>query len=69
MGFPGTGNDVNQRLGADGTGLPKSVCVLPFHYTDVLLQGETKQLRLYEEHLLNYFTCHGTSSVASSPWD
>jgi Lon protease-like protein len=55
MGFPGTGDDVNNRLGADGAGLPKSVCILPFHYTDVLLQGETKQLRLYEERFIELF--------------
>jgi Lon protease-like protein len=56
MGFPGTGDDVNSRLGgAEGTGLPKSLCVLPFHYTDVLLQGETKQLRLYEERFIQLF--------------
>lgn len=33
----------------------KEICVLPFHYTDVLLQGETKELRLYEERFLRLF--------------
>jgi hypothetical protein len=55
MGFPGTGDDINLRLGATEGGLPKSLCVLPFHYTDVLLQGETKQLRLYEERFIELF--------------
>jgi Lon protease-like protein len=51
--FPGTGND--RRLGTETTGPPKEICILPFPYDDVLLQGETKQLRLYEERFLNLF--------------
>ena len=34
---------------------PKSVCLLPFPYQDVLLQGETKQLRLYEDRFIKLF--------------
>lgn len=55
MGFPGTGDDINRRMGSEQGGLPKSLCILPFHYTDVLLQGETKQLRLYEERFIELF--------------
>lgn len=45
--FPGTGDD--RRLGMEQGPPPKAVCILPFPYAEVLLQGETKQLRLYEE--------------------
>lgn len=34
---------------------PKQVCLLPFAFPEVLLQGETKQLRLYEERFLKLF--------------
>jgi Lon protease-like protein len=33
----------------------KQICLLPFPYTEVLLQGETKQLRLYEERFIKLF--------------
>lgn len=51
--FPGSGDD--RRLGTESNGPPKEVCILPFPYDDVLLQGETKQLRLYEERFLKLF--------------
>ena len=51
--FPGTGDD--RRLGKESTGPPKEICILPFPFDDVLLQGETKQLRLYEERFLKLF--------------
>ena len=51
--FPGTGDD--RRLGKEVDPPPKEICILPFPYTDVLLQGETKQLRLYEDRFLNLF--------------
>lgn len=35
--------------------LAKEICVLPFPYQEVLLQGETKQLRLYEERFVQLF--------------
>mmetsp|Transcript_24501 Transcript_24501/g.35864 ORF Transcript_24501/g.35864 Transcript_24501/m.35864 type:complete len:409 (-) Transcript_24501:112-1338(-) len=35
--------------------MPREVCVLPFPYEDVLLQGETKQLRLYEDRFVQLF--------------
>lgn len=35
--------------------LPKQVCILPFDFREVLLQGETKQLRLYEERFIKLF--------------
>ena len=35
--------------GIDENGIPREITVLPFPYEDVLLQGETKQLRLYED--------------------
>ena len=34
---------------------PKAVCLLPFPYSEVLLQGETKQLRLYEDRFKKLF--------------
>jgi len=33
----------------------REICVLPFPINDCLLQGETKELRLYEERFLNLF--------------
>lgn len=45
--FPGTGDD--RRLGIEDSAPPKEICILPFPFQEVLLQGETKQLRLYEE--------------------
>ena len=45
--YPGTGDD--RRLGMEEGAPPKEICILPFPYQEVLLQGETKQLRLYEE--------------------
>ena len=51
--FPGTGDD--RRIGKESTGPPKEICILPFPFEDVLLQGETKQLRLYEERFLKLF--------------
>lgn len=33
----------------------REVCVLPFPITDSLLQGETKELRLYEERFIKLF--------------
>ena len=52
--YPGTTD--NRRLGREvEVALPREVCILPFPYTDVLLQGETKQLRLYEERFLKLF--------------
>jgi len=47
-------NDDNAILDQD-TLLQKSVCILPFPYIDVLLQGETKELRLYEERFTLLF--------------
>lgn len=50
--LPGT----DRQLGVNSlTGPPKSVCLLPFPYQEVLLQGETKQLRLYEERFIKLF--------------
>lgn len=51
--FPGTGAD--RRLGTEQGAPPKEVCILPFPYTEVLLQGETKQLRLYEDRFIKLF--------------
>lgn len=34
---------------------PKEICILPFPFDEVLLQGETKQLRLYEERFIKLF--------------
>lgn len=49
--------DVPQKLAADAAdGEPvREICILPFPLTDVLLQGETKELCLYEERFHNLF--------------
>ena len=44
----------DRQLGVN-TAPPKSVCLLPFPFPEVLLQGETKQLRLYEERFIKLF--------------
>lgn len=49
--LPGT----DRQLGVANSAPPKSVCLLPFPYQDVLLQGETKQLRLYEDRFIKLF--------------
>lgn len=51
--FPGTGDD--RRLGREDGAPPKEICVLPFPFQDILLQGETKQLRLYEDRFIKLF--------------
>jgi hypothetical protein len=51
--FPGTGDD--RRLGAEQGAPPKEINILPFPYEQVLLQGETKQLRLYEDRFVKLF--------------
>lgn len=42
-------------LGIDDCAVPRQICVLPFPVDDVLLQGETKQLRLYEDRFIKLF--------------
>jgi Lon protease-like protein len=42
-------------LASSATTPPRPVCLLPFPYSQVLLQGETKQLRLYEDRFLQLF--------------
>jgi hypothetical protein len=51
--FPGAGDD--RRIGTESGPPPKEVCILPFPFVEVLLQGETKQLRLYEERFIKLF--------------
>ena len=51
--YPGTGDD--RRLGTESGPPPKEICILPFPYQEVLLQGETKQLRLYEDRFIELF--------------
>jgi hypothetical protein len=51
--YPGTQN--NNNLGTESGPAPKEVCILPFPYNEVLLQGETKQLRLYEDRFIQLF--------------
>merc|ERR1712232_398196 len=45
------------------TAPPRPINLLPFPYDEILLQGETKQLRLYEDRFLRLFddaqTHHG----------
>jgi hypothetical protein len=56
--YPGTGLDRRLGVEVDSCTLPKEICILPFPYQDVLLQGETKQLRLYEDRFKQLFnTC------------
>jgi hypothetical protein len=50
-----SGNGDDRRLGKEQGGFPKEICVLPFPYQEVLLQGETKQLRLYEDRFVQLF--------------
>jgi Lon protease-like protein len=45
----------SRPLGGEQGPLPKSICLLPFPYEEVLLQGETKQLRLYEDRFIKLF--------------
>lgn len=46
---------------SSSTSLPSSlipsreICLLPFSYDEILLQGETKELRLYEERFIKLF--------------
>jgi Lon protease-like protein len=49
--FPGS----DRRIGTETGAPPKEICILPFPFSDVLLQGETKQLRLYEERFIKLF--------------
>ena len=49
-GIPVVGADI-----AKSDALPKEICLLPFPFTEALLQGETKQLRLYEERFIKLF--------------
>lgn len=51
--FPGTGDD--RRLGSERGAPPKEVNILPFPFDQVLLQGEAKQLRLYEDRFIQLF--------------
>jgi hypothetical protein len=51
--FPGTGD--NRRLGTEQGAPPRQINILPFSFEDVLLQGETKQLRLYEDRFTKLF--------------
>lgn len=56
-----TPNSVTKRMKMDTEGPPvlegppRQVCVLPFPLTDVLLQGETKELCLYENRFHQLF--------------
>jgi len=47
----------NDEYDVNGNLLPvaREMCVLPFPYEDVLLQGETKELRLYEDRFIKLF--------------
>jgi len=53
FGLPGGNADLGVDTG--GRGQPKPICLLPFPFDDVLLQGETKQLRLYEDRFIQLF--------------
>lgn len=50
------GSSTDRRLGSElAIAPPKEICVLPFPFQDVLVQGETKQLRLYEDRFIKLF--------------
>ena len=51
--YPGTGD--SRRVVKEPDGGLKEICILPFPYNEVLLQGETKQLRLYEDRFIKLF--------------
>jgi hypothetical protein len=51
--LPGTNDD--RGLGTESGAAPKEICILPFPFDEVILQGETKQLRLYEERFIDLF--------------
>jgi hypothetical protein len=42
-------------LGAESGAAPKQICILPFPFDEVLLQGQEKQLRLYEDRFVELF--------------
>lgn len=44
-----------QPLGSELGPPAKEVCILPFPYGEVLLQGQEKQLRLYEDRFIELF--------------
>jgi len=47
--------------------LPREICVLPFSYEECLVQGQTKEIRLYEDRFLklfDYCTTHHSGVVA-----
>lgn len=50
--IPGEGRS---NIGIDDFAIPRQICVLPFPFDDVLLQGETKQLRLFEDRFVELF--------------
>jgi hypothetical protein len=51
--YPGMLDD--SRWGTRSEPPPKEICILPFPYNEVCLQGETKQLRLYEDRFIQLF--------------
>ncbi|CAJ1940302.1 unnamed protein product [Cylindrotheca closterium] len=44
-----------QPLGTEVGPPAKEICILPFPYDEVLLQGQEKQLRLYEDRFIKLF--------------
>lgn len=44
-----------QPLGTEVGPAAKEVCILPFPFDEVLLQGQEKQLRLYEDRFIELF--------------
>lgn len=44
-----------QPLGTEVGPAAKEICILPFPFKEVLLQGEEKQLRLYEDRFIDLF--------------
>lgn len=53
--LPGSSNDIRQLGIPSAIAPPKEICILPFGYYEVLVQGECKQLRLYEDRFIQLF--------------
>jgi len=51
-----TENDIcSSKETNDGTIPPREVCLLPFPHSEILLQGQTKQIRIYEDRFIKLF--------------
>jgi len=58
--------DAPKDLVDDGDEPVRGVCILPFPLTDVLIQGETKELCLYEERYVQQQQASRTKAIGIS---